>query len=177
MGPSIYEGTLLGRVIGITSKIINPERLIQTLTGKENIIEGSVFNTRVNNIIKTVRGSLGIFIDKGLKKPEMVFVPILSENDLFLLNYAHMVIANKGSKVVLVDALGIFQNNMDFKEKVNAIEKEHPYHLTFLGENTIEKEFLSQQDLMLISIDSWRKLVLSHSEWLVDAPSALIIKE
>ncbi len=177
MGPSIYEGTLLGRVIGITSKIINPERLIQTLTGKENIIEGSVFNTRVNNIIKTVRGSLGIFIDKGLKKPEMVFVPILSENDLFLLNYAHMVIANKGSKVVLVDALGIFQNNMDFKEKVNAIEKEHPYHLTFLGENTIEKEFLSQHDLMLISIDSWRKLVLSHSEWLVDAPSALIIKE
>jgi len=52
MGPSIYEGTLLGKVIGITSKIINPERLIQTLTGKENIIEGSVFNTRVNNIIK-----------------------------------------------------------------------------------------------------------------------------
>jgi len=66
---------------------------------------------------------------------------------------------------------------MEFKEKVNVIEKEHPYHLTFLGENTIEKEFLSQQDLMLISIDSWRKLVLSHSEWLVDAPSALIIKE
>ncbi|MFZ9848824.1 MAG: cation:proton antiporter, partial [Flavobacteriales bacterium] len=177
MGPSIYEGTLLGRVIGITSKIINPERLIQTLTGKENIIEGSVFNTRVNNIIKTVKGSLGIFIDKGLKKPEMVFIPILSENDLFLLNYAQKVINNKGSKVVLVDALGIFQNNMEFKEKVNVIEKEHPYHLTFLGENTIEKEFLSQQDLMLISIDSWRKLVLSHSEWLVDAPSALIIKE
>lgn len=177
MGPSIYEGTLLGRVIGITSKIINPERLIQTLTGKENIIEGSVFNTRVNNIIKTIKGSLGIFIDKGLKKPEMVFIPILSENDLFLLNYAHKVISNKGSKVVLVDALGIFQNNMEFKEKVNVIEKEHPYHLTFLGENTIEKEFLSQQDLMLISINSWRKLVLSHSEWLVDAPSALIIKE
>lgn len=177
MGPSIYEGTLLGRVIGITSKIINPERLIQTLTGKENIIEGSVFNTRVNNIIKTIKGSLGIFIDKGLKKSEMVFIPILSENDLFLLNYAHKVITNKGSKVVLVDALGIFQNSMEFKEKVNVIEKEHPYHLTFLGENTIEKEFLSQQDLMLISIDSWRKLVLSHSEWLVDAPSALIIKE
>ena len=120
---------------------------------------------------------MGIFIDKGLKKTQTVFLPILSENDLFLLDYAQKIIQNKGAKVVLSDALGIFQNNMEFKEKVNAIENTFSYHITFLGENTIEKEFLSQQDLMLISIDSWRKLVLSHSDWLVDAPSALIIKE
>ena len=176
MGPSIYEGTLLGRVIGITSKIINPEKLLQTLTGKENIIEGSVFNTRVNNIIKTVKGSLGIFIDKGLVKADIIYLPILSEEDLFLLDYAQRMIHNKGSKVVVVDALGIFQNNMEFKEKVNIIERSHPYHLTFHSENSVDEEFLTQQDLMLVSIDSWKKLVISRSEWLAYSPSVFIIK-
>ena len=94
-----------------------------------------------------------------------------------MLDYAQKIIQNKGAKVVVSDALGIFQNNMEFKEKVNTIENAFPYHISFRGEKSIDKDFLTEQDLMLVSIDSWRNLVLSDSEWLVDAPSALIIKE
>jgi hypothetical protein len=44
------------------------------------------------------------------------------------------------------------------------------------SDKVINKEFLQEQDLMLISIESWKKLVDSHSVWLTDTPSVLIIK-
>jgi len=40
---SIYEGSLLGRILGFTAKIINPERLLDQVTGKENIFEEAPF--------------------------------------------------------------------------------------------------------------------------------------
>jgi hypothetical protein len=35
LGKSMYEGSLLGRLLGFTTKIINPEKLLNTVKGKE----------------------------------------------------------------------------------------------------------------------------------------------
>ena len=48
-------------------------------------------------------------------------------------------------------------------------------NVTLLKE-VIEKEFLKQHDLMIISLESWKKLVDSQSDWLSDIPSVLIVK-
>ena len=40
----------------------------------------------------------------------------------------------------------------------------------------IKKEFLAKQDLMLISLESWKALVDSRSDWLSGVPSVLILK-
>jgi methyl coenzyme M reductase subunit C-like uncharacterized protein (methanogenesis marker protein 7) len=48
--------------------------------------------------------------------------------------------------------------------------------MSLLNDKTIEKEFLNQHDLMIISLDSWKKLVDSQSDWLSDIPSVLIVK-
>jgi hypothetical protein len=40
----------------------------------------------------------------------------------------------------------------------------------------IQKSFLEQQDLMLITYDSWRMLLESKSTWLEHLPSVLIIR-
>jgi uncharacterized protein (DUF1697 family) len=45
-----------------------------------------------------------------------------------------------------------------------------------MQERTIKKEFLEHQDLMIISLESWKKLLDSHSIWLNNTPSVLIIK-
>lgn len=36
MGKSIYEGSFLGKLLGMTTKIINPEKLYRTLTGSSD---------------------------------------------------------------------------------------------------------------------------------------------
>ena len=40
----------------------------------------------------------------------------------------------------------------------------------------LEKDFLKEQDLLIMSIDSWKKLIDTRSVWLNNTPSLLIIK-
>jgi len=176
MGPSIFEGSFLGKMIGITSKIINPEKFYNTITGKDSNVEGTTFNSRINNIIKTTKGSLGIFIDKGLTKIEIVFIPILSLGDAFILDYAYRMIQNNGARIKIVDPLGVIQNNIAFQNIINSIEQQYPMHLSFLGESTIDKDYLATMDIMVVSMDSWKRLMDGRSEWLVNAPSVLVVK-
>jgi replicative superfamily II helicase len=40
----------------------------------------------------------------------------------------------------------------------------------------IRKEFLQSQDLMIISLESWKNIIADDADWLVDVSSVLIIK-
>ena len=62
------------------------------------------------------------------------------------------------------------------KEAIRSIEQIAPNHIALYSKNRINKDFLLEQDLMLISLDSWRKAVETQSIWLPQTPSALIIK-
>lgn len=44
LGKSIYEGTLLGKLLGFTTKIINPEKLLNTVNGRSYIFNASPFD-------------------------------------------------------------------------------------------------------------------------------------
>ncbi|MEK7254423.1 MAG: cation:proton antiporter, partial [Bacteroidota bacterium] len=76
MGTSVFEGTLLGKILGFTSKIINPERLLDAITGKEGLFEDALFDERTRQIIKSSKVPLGILMDKGLTKIHHIFIPI-----------------------------------------------------------------------------------------------------
>jgi hypothetical protein len=62
------------------------------------------------------------------------------------------------------------------KESLRMIEQHAPNHLTVLEKTLLENDFLKQHDLMLISLESWKKLVDSNSIWLKNVPSILILK-
>lgn len=176
IGRSIFEGTLLGRILGFTTKIINPERLFDTLTGKEKLFENTVFDERTRQIIKTSKVPVGILIDKDLEEIDWVFVPIFNTKDSFLLTYVQKLIHNSKAKVNILDVAGVIKQNAELKEKIRAIEQFAPSHIALHNENKIEKGFISKHNLMLISSDSWKTAVETQSVWLSNTPSVLIIK-
>lgn len=176
IGRSVYEGTLLGKILGFTSNIINPEKLYDKITGKEKLFENAVFDERTRQIIRSTKVPVGILLDKGLEEIETVFIPIFSISDSFLFVYAQKLIHNSNVRVVILDALGIIKQNPELKETIRSIEQIAPNHIALYNERKIEKEFLDQQDLMVISIDSWRKTLETQSVWLSNTPSVLIIK-
>jgi replicative superfamily II helicase len=45
-----------------------------------------------------------------------------------------------------------------------------------MEEDTMNKELLASQDIMIISLESWKSLVDSQSDWLSGVPSVLILK-
>jgi len=175
MGQSIYEGSFLGRLLGITTKIINPEKLYHTLTGQDTMIDNG-FNDRTNAIIRSTKMELGIFADKGLKKVDNVAILILSNEDEFLISYAQKMIHNNESRISMVDYFDGIKSNAIIKEKIRAIEQQAPNHIALYNKEKINDVFLQSMDLLLISISAWRHFVENEPDWLAQVPSVLIIK-
>lgn len=151
--------------------------MLNQVTGKESLFENSPFDERTKNIISKSKVPVGILIDKDFSSAETVFIPVFSENDTFLIQFAQKLINNSESQITILDVAGQIKSNPELKEKVRAIEQKAPNHINLLNERIIDKEFLTSQHLMIVSIDSWKKLVDSKSLWLSDIPSTLILKE
>jgi replicative superfamily II helicase len=45
-----------------------------------------------------------------------------------------------------------------------------------MQDDAMNKAFLATQDIMIISLESWKSLVDSQSDWLSGVPSVLILK-
>jgi Kef-type K+ transport system membrane component KefB len=177
LGKSIFEGTLLGKVLGFTTRIINPDRLIDKFIGKEGLFENSPFDERTRQIISKTKTPLGILIDKELQQVNNVFVPIFNPEDSFLIDYAQKLIYNNNSQITVLDVNGHVKTNFVMKSAINSLEQKYPKNITTVNDKIIKKEFLAKQDLMIISIESWKALVDSQSVWLSGVPSVLIIKQ
>jgi Kef-type K+ transport system membrane component KefB len=176
LGKSIFEGSILGRVLGFTTRIINPDRLIDKFTGKEGLFENSPFDERTRQVIANTKTPLGILIDKDLHKVERIIIPIFNAEDTFLLDYAQKLIYNNNSQIMIFDVNENRNANFVFKSALDSLQKTYPQNINIIDNKTINKKFLANLDLLIISVESWKLLLDKYSNWLRKAPSVLIIK-
>jgi hypothetical protein len=177
IGQSIFEGSMLGKMLGFTTRIINPETFLNTVTGRDKLFNTLPFDERTRLILAKSHATVGIFIDKNLNNINHVFIPVFDVHDAHLITYAQKLIHNTEAQVTILDVTGQVKNNATLKERIRAIEQSAPNHIALQNERIIEKTFLQQHDLMIIGLDSWRKLIETKSLWLADIPSTLIIAE
>lgn len=176
LGKSIFEGSFLGKILGFTSRIINPDRLLDKFTGKEGLFQNSPFDDRTRQIISKSKNPLGILIDKELNQVNEVFVPIYNADDTFLIEYAQKLIHNNNSKISLVDINDQLKSNFVLEKAVQGLSDLYPSNVEILNDKKLNAGFFINQDLMMISLESWKTLVDSQSIWLSNVPSTLIIK-
>ena len=176
VGKSIYEGTLLGKVLGFTSRIINPDRLLDKFTGKEGLFENSPFDERTRLLISKTKEPLGILIDKDLQKIKNVLIGMYSIGDVFLIDYAQKLMYNNDSHVTILDNNEHTKNNFIIQNSLVALEEKHTNNFDVFQPNQINKPFLLQQNLAVFSLETWKKLIEDEVSWLADIPSVLIIK-
>jgi len=176
LGQSIFEGTLLGKVLGYTTRIINPDRLIDKFIGKEGLFENSPFDERTRQIVAKTKMPVGILVDKNLENLDRVFVPIFSAEDAFLIDYARKLVFNNDSEITFVDPNDAISSSSEISKKITEINSQKSSNISIMEERTMKKDFLEKQDIMLISLKSWKKLVDSQSVWLSNIPSVLILK-
>ena len=175
LGNSIYEGTFLGRLLGFTTNIINPGKLLNTVKGRTNIFELSPFDDLTLSILDKTNIPVGVMMDKNFQNADRVFIPMFDLGDFYLLEYAKRLITNNSSQIIVLDANGQIRKNAEIRELIRNIEHMAPNHISLRQEKLIEKDFLNGQDLMIVSSVSWKKLIESKSLWLADVPSTLII--
>lgn len=176
LGKSIFEGSLLGKVIGFTTRIINPDRLLDKFKGKEGLFENSPFDERTRQIVAKTKKPLGILIDNDFEALNQVFVPILKSDDAVLMDYVQKMILNNNSKINILDRNDFVKNNFVIQSTVVTLLQKFPNNITVITDTNLNTAFFKQQDLMLISLESWKSIIDTEADWLVDVSSVLIIK-
>lgn len=169
---SIYEGSILGRFLDFTSRIINPERLLYTVKQAESPFLAYNRNDQIN---ARVTSSVGILIDKNFTAVDQVIVPVFEQEDIFLLSYIHKLIHNSNSQVIVVDFKNSLKGNEAFREKLRQIEQQAPNHLVIYAEQELTDEIWQKQDLMLINLSVWEELAAQETIWIKNAPSTLLL--
>jgi Kef-type K+ transport system membrane component KefB len=175
MGRSVFEGTLLGKILGFTTKFINPDKLYDTITGKEKLLEESLLDDRTKYIVKHTTLPLAIFVDKNLSGTKSIIAPVMEENDVSILPFLQKFILNNNSEVTLLGMTPQFEKTHDYMDFKNALG-EKGKKILFKGPEFFNKQNIEAAELVLLSFDSWKHLVTEKSEMLHDSPSLLIVR-
>ena len=176
LGQSIFEGSLLGRILGFTTRIIDPDRLINSVAGKERLFEKSPFGESVRMLLARSEVPVGILLDKNLSKTDRILLPVFESKDSYLIKYAQKLIVNADAQITVID-VGGQSIDQETRELIRVIEQNAPNHINLIHHPEIGKEILDQQDLMIIGLESWRRLIEKQTIWLTYTPSVLIISE
>lgn len=177
-GGSMFDNNVLGRVMGFSNKVLHIPNYIFSRLGTRKwfktirtpIDEG----TRV--IVSKSDMPVGIFIDKGMVGIRNVFIPILDEEDVFLGQFMERLAQNSYVRITLWDSIGLVEKSIDFVNSVQTIKGVNPYLFQLWNNNIpIDSDILKKQDLMMISLNSWKKLESRGVKWIKDVPSTLVL--
>lgn len=176
-GQSIFEGSLLGRVIGITAKALNPEKLIGTIVGKESLVKtSSLLDERTRVFMTESEIPVGILIDKELNEIHRMVIPVFSVSDVFLLFYVRRVAKNSGCRITLVDYNGIISSNAEILEEISGIRKTAESSIELVGKKDLGLEKLDADSLLMLSFEGWKVLEREYSLDEMLQTSALLMR-
>jgi Kef-type K+ transport system membrane component KefB len=176
VGKSMFEGTVLGRVLGFTTRLINPGKVIESLSRSNNILDDShLFDEKTRQILKNTRIPTGILIDKNLQKIDTILMPVLYAEDVFIFEFLEMFIQNSETNICLLDQNNVIQKDPVTQARKMLLEKKAPARFSTiqLANFTDNSE---NTDLVIVSLEAWRDLLESNSPIVSSDRSVLIMK-
>jgi len=173
VGKSIYQGTLLGKIFGFSTRILHPGKLFSTTQNGK--FADSALDDRTSSILAKTEVSTGVFIDHNFTKADRVVMIMSDKSDSFLLDYAQRLISNNRTQVLLIH-LGNIPADTAVRERIRLIQQNAPNHLSDITVPSVTPSHFEGMDLVLISYKTWSTLVRNQTKALVDAPSTLIVR-
>jgi hypothetical protein len=167
IGHSIFEGSTLGKILGYTLNVVNPDWLLNQLKSKDPQ-DHILLDERTRKILSRTKIPVGILLNKGLKDIHKVLIPVFSAGDAFILEYAKKFMIRSGVSVTIWDAIDKVGNSPLLKETIRVIAMEAPDRVSVAG----KMDPVPQYDLMLVSSEAWK-----NQEFFKKTPSVLILRK
>lgn len=177
-------------LLGIGSKVFNSKlwEKYRKLKGESEISEEIIFEhfapgearslRNVSSLLTRNPVASGVFINNGFKEPRNIFVPILDKEDVHIFTYLYQIATKENVSVTVWDAIGITQSNSKVQKLYQYITKKTDNRVKLWNNNKkIGEDFISMQDLIIIGIEAWDKLISAPLSWTSSLPSTLIIKD
>ncbi|WP_294072035.1 hypothetical protein [Proteiniphilum sp. UBA1028] len=133
---------------------------------------------QMSSLLDRNRVPTGIFLDNGLEETSHIFIPVLCKADMHIFTFVYQTSQMENVQIMVWDAVGIIQSEAKMQKLYQFIVKKSDGRVRLWDDNKkIEKEFIRDQDLLIIGIDGWSKLVAAPLPWKDSLPSTLIIKD
>ena len=119
-----------------------------------------------------------LFLNNNLRGLNRFFVPILGSSDVKVLPTAITRFARKeNAEFMIWDAIGAIEHDQKLQKFYNTCQKltEDKAYL-WDTDKKIETDFVLIQDLCIMGVEGWNKLVRTNLQWIDNLPSTLIIK-
>lgn len=177
-------------IFGVKSDIFNPAvyRKFSTLKSNPTLSESDVKSkmyyqewevlNKVADLFDMNPVTTCLFINKRVDNLDRIFIPILNNSDVRVLPSVITRLTRKDNTEYMIwDAIGEMESNAKLQKFFSSCQKV-PEISVQLWENDrkIDLDFISKQNLMLISLDGWSKLLKTNLPWIESLPSTLIIK-
>lgn len=120
---------------------------------------------------------VAIFIDNNmLMDIRNIFIAILDEDDFFLGPYLRKISQNLTAQFIVWDKINLASDSLALMQELTAIKTANPYHYQLWNNNIlVDINLLKKQDLMIISLNSWKKLLNQFHYLEKEMPSVLVI--
>jgi hypothetical protein len=176
IGQSIFEGSLLGQILGYTTRIIMPDKLFSKMTGKDSRGLIMPFDERTSQLIGKSQIPVGVLIHKKISSLDNILLVLTDASDLLLIPYVLKFIHNSGSHVVVYDSAGLLNSQAELKEAIRIIKQNAPQHISVIIDFENDNSALSNFDLVLVNIVGWKKVVDSYGFIIKSSASVLVVK-
>lgn len=177
---SILSDNLLGRSIKFLNKVVHiPNNLLTKLGDRKTLSQAMTapFDEGARTMIAKSDMPVGVLIDRNMILDiRNVFVPILDEDDIFMGEFIQRLVENLHVKITLWDAINLSNQSIVFTQNIREAKAVNPYHYQQWNNNIpIDLGILKRYDLILISLNSWTKLIHKDEKMANEVPSTLVI--
>lgn len=174
IGSSVFNSSLWSKYLKLKDETAQNEVDYHQLLGEKT----ATSLNNVSSLLERNKLSTGIFVEKDYSDANHLFVPILNKEDAFSFPYLYQMAKNQDVIVTVWDAIGLMETEQKFQKLFQFITKKTDGRVKLWDNNKkIEISFIEQQDLMIIGLNGWEKLISSALSWTHHLPSVLIIKD
>lgn len=175
-----YSDTLLGKSMKFLNKTLHiPVHFLSKVGKNKNMFQSmsAPFDESTRTIISKSDMDVAIFIDNNmLMDIRNIFIAILDEDDFFLGPYLRKISQNLNAQFIVWDKINLASDSLALMQELTAIKTANPYHYQQWSNNIlVDINLLKKQDLMIISLNSWKKLLNQFQYLEKEMPSVLVI--
>jgi Kef-type K+ transport system membrane component KefB len=181
VGQSVFDGSLLGKALGYTARILNPVHFYSRITRKEISTLPEGITQRTWNIITGTYIPTGVFIDRKVSSFDHIFVYISEREDLTLLRYFPHDHHGAKQSLTLVDPGHLLET---VKEGSTPADTWSPERITVPGQFALLHHWpdfsqpqLDHSSLLIVTLEAWSVLAEKREKENLDKPSIFIVAE
>ncbi|MFN8239933.1 MAG: cation:proton antiporter [Bacteroidales bacterium] len=154
---TLYEGSLIGRVLQVFARITNPGRLFETIRGNEKLFSKNAIEGPTRRLIKSINIPAAILACTRIDEIKSIGVVIYNSEETYVLSRAAELANNCDSRVLILDYYDQFDLHPGMNSFYTRMKSTWNLDCQIIPSQNINSVLKDKLDFLFLSIEGWHK--------------------